>query len=69
MTTFGITWCNRQCTRLSRSVSGETAGLQLPRDLRYRNRFPAQIIGHDVWLYDALSVGPGMSSYFRRTWR
>jgi putative transposase len=36
--------------------AGETGGMNPPPDLRYRHRFPAEIISHAVWLYHVFSI-------------
>jgi putative transposase len=36
--------------------AAETGGMKLPPDPHYRHRFPAEIIGHAVWLYHLFSL-------------
>ena len=36
--------------------AGETGGMGPPPDPHYRHRFPAEIIGHAVWLYHVFSL-------------
>src|SRR5882724_2441928 len=37
-------------------ATSETGVMKSPPDPRYRHRFPAEIIGHAVWLYHVFSL-------------
>jgi len=37
-------------------ATSETGGMKPPPDPHYRHRFPAEIIGHAVWLYHVFSL-------------
>jgi putative transposase len=48
--------CHINLVLALKGAVGETAGMKPPPDPHYRHRFPAEIIGHAVWLYHVFSL-------------